>query len=345
MFRLRVFIADNTGLFNQVTHPSGAIYEFPLTLEQLSKFTALCIKYPLLRVDLEKDETLLSHLQKRALYAGTQDTSNNGHQNDANGEQIASDAASPRVEYWINQPQLAQLLRLGCDTSKGDDNQWKDTYSFETVDIKKLLQVSPQVLPIDRVGLRSEKGVDYRRLRAYLRAKRWREADEETYRVMLKAADREEQEYLDIDDIKRFPCADLQTIDGLWVTASNDRFGFSVQKQIWIEVGGKLDFVDGYSAPITAGNFVDLVSRGFYDGLEVEDRDAVYAAYEKMSDRNGWRVNGEYIRYSQVTFDTSAPDGHLPRGHLQRVKGVGFGRGGVLLVVPSLASRLVNCSR
>jgi peptidylprolyl isomerase len=26
--------------------------------------------------------------------------------------------------------------------------------------------------------------------------------------------------------------------------------------------------VDGYSAPVTAGNFVDLVQRGFYDGLE-----------------------------------------------------------------------------
>jgi len=27
--------------------------------------------------------------------------------------------------------------------------------------------------------------------------------------------------------------------------------------------------VDGYSAPVTAGNFIDLVDRGFYDGLEV----------------------------------------------------------------------------
>ena len=26
--------------------------------------------------------------------------------------------------------------------------------------------------------------------------------------------------------------------------------------------------VDGYSAPVTAGNFIDLVQRGFYDGLE-----------------------------------------------------------------------------
>jgi len=38
---------------------------------------------------------------------------------------------------------------------------------------------------------------------------------------------------------------------------------------------GKITLVaDGYSAPVTAGNFVDLVQRGFYDGLEftrVED--------------------------------------------------------------------------
>lgn len=28
--------------------------------------------------------------------------------------------------------------------------------------------------------------------------------------------------------------------------------------------------VDGYHAPLTAGNFVDLVSRGFYDGMPVQ---------------------------------------------------------------------------
>lgn len=30
---------------------------------------------------------------------------------------------------------------------------------------------------------------------------------------------------------------------------------------------------DGYSAPVTAGNFVDLVNRGFYDGMEVQRAD------------------------------------------------------------------------
>jgi len=33
---------------------------------------------------------------------------------------------------------------------------------------------------------------------------------------------------------------------------------------------GKITMIaDGYSAPVTAGNFVDLVQRGFYDGLEI----------------------------------------------------------------------------
>ncbi|HEY9808720.1 MAG TPA: peptidylprolyl isomerase [Halomicronema sp.] len=35
--------------------------------------------------------------------------------------------------------------------------------------------------------------------------------------------------------------------------------------------------VDGYSAPVTAGNFVDLVQRGFYDGLEFIRSEESYA--------------------------------------------------------------------
>lgn len=34
------------------------------------------------------------------------------------------------------------------------------------------------------------------------------------------------------------------------------------------DVGSLTIVLDGYSAPVTAGNFVDLVQRGFYDGLE-----------------------------------------------------------------------------
>lgn len=40
---------------------------------------------------------------------------------------------------------------------------------------------------------------------------------------------------------------------------------------------GKITLVvDGYNAPVTAGNFVDLVQRGFYDGLEVTRAEDFY---------------------------------------------------------------------
>lgn len=38
--------------------------------------------------------------------------------------------------------------------------------------------------------------------------------------------------------------------------------------EIKTDKGNLTVVVDGYSAPVTAGNFVDLVQRGFYDGLE-----------------------------------------------------------------------------
>jgi peptidylprolyl isomerase len=39
--------------------------------------------------------------------------------------------------------------------------------------------------------------------------------------------------------------------------------------EIETEIGTMLAVVDGYNAPITAGNFIDLVQRGFYDGLPI----------------------------------------------------------------------------
>ncbi|MEC4819388.1 MAG: serine/threonine-protein kinase [Scytonema sp. PMC 1069.18] len=125
--------------------------------------------------------------------------------------------------------------------------------------------------------LSSKKGVNYTRLRDFLKAGQWKEADEETLAVMLKASGREKEGYLNSESIENFPCTDLRTIDKLWVEYSNGRFGFSVQKRIWESVGRDI---------------------------------------EKLGDRVGWRkgwwMNKEWISYSQVTFDTSAPPGHLP---------------------------------
>ncbi|MGF1537982.1 MAG: GUN4 domain-containing protein [Elainellaceae cyanobacterium] len=137
----------------------------------------------------------------------------------------------------------------------------------------------------DGDNLASEKGVDYTRLRDLLEAGQWQEADQETAKQMLEAMAKESWADVTSEDLLNFPCADLKTIDGLRVTCSDGRFGFSVQKDIYVECGATLD--------------------GEYLGSEI---------WGKFCERVGWRRNGSYINYSQVTFDTSARRGHLPFG-------------------------------
>jgi GUN4-like/TIR domain len=127
--------------------------------------------------------------------------------------------------------------------------------------------------------LQSEKGIDYKPLQDMLKAKQWKEADRETRRVMCAAMGRQEEGWLRVEDIKKFPCADLRTIDQLWVKYSDGQFGFSVQKKIWQECGSPTDY----------------------------NKD-----WEKFGDRTGWRMNNDWISYSDVTFDTTSPQGHLP---------------------------------
>jgi hypothetical protein len=171
------------------------------------------------------------------------------------------------------------------------------------------LQEPLQVLEGDDLAYAKQATPRYFKLAFYLQTQQWKAADRETYWVMVAAADRAQKGYLDLEDLRNFPCADLRVIDQLWVRYSDGHFGFSVQKQIWVEVGGKLDFG--------------------------EDENAAISAFEKMSDRNGWRVQGEYISSDQITFNTSAPEGHLPLVGGWRVRGwvvVGWAGGGPVAV-------------
>ncbi|MEM1292111.1 MAG: GUN4 domain-containing protein [Cyanobacteria bacterium P01_H01_bin.162] len=90
--------------------------------------------------------------------------------------------------------------------------------------------------------LSSEKGIDYTRLRDLLREGKWRDADKETYEVMIRAVGKEPGNRFSPDELQNFPCADLKTIDGLWTKYSNGHFGFSVQKAIWQKHGSPTSF-------------------------------------------------------------------------------------------------------
>jgi len=170
--------------------------------------------------------------------------------------------------------------------------------------------------------LKSERGVDYTKLRDLLATGEWQKADEETAKKMLEAAGRTEERWVRSEDIDRFPCEDLRTIDQLWVKYSNGRFGFSVQKRIYESLGGSRE----------------------YD----------QKIWEAFGDRVGWRVNNTWLNYNEVKFYTHAPGGHVPGGHVPgHLPRVGWSWGEVVMLwyevwrcvwFSSLASRLVNCN-
>jgi len=86
----------------------------------------------------------------------------------------------------------------------------------------------------------------YEKLLNYLASASWREADQETYRLMITTVGKEDGQWFDPADLENFPCEDLQTLDQLWVKYSNGKWGFSVQKQIWQECGSPMDYNDDW---------------------------------------------------------------------------------------------------
>jgi len=167
----------------------------------------------------------------------------------------------------------------------------------------------PKPAPHETTRVISAVGMDYTNLRNLLAAKKWKEADEETARVMLKVAGREEKGWLNKKSVEKFPCEDLRTIDQLWVKYSNGRFGFSVQKHIYQSLRGTKE----------------------YD----------QKVWEAFGDRVGWRKNNEWLYYKDLTFSEKAPEAHLPNCVFVRWVLGGGCWGGVL---SSLASRLVDCN-
>jgi len=168
----------------------------------------------------------------------------------------------------------------------------------------------------NEVQLISAVGMDYRKLRDLLAAGKWKEADEETSKVMCKVAGKEY--WLDIESIDNFPCEDLRTIDQLWVKYSDGRFGFSVQKRIHQSLGGTRE-------------------------LDIK-------IWEAFGDLVGWRNNGRWLfYYNDLTFSTKAPEAHLPES-LYKWMYFGMNRGeyecdeDAERWIYSLASRLVECN-
>lgn len=175
---------------------------------------------------------------------------------------------------------------------KDRSKRWSAAQVIEYLSNRQNTTIAPKASSIPQpvspeIQLKSDVGMDYSKLRDLLKAGKWKEADKETTRVMLAVAKREKKGWLDVEHIDNFPCADIRTIDQLWVKYSDGRFGFSVQKRIYQSLGG-------------TGEYSEKI-------------------WEKFGDKVGWRKGSERLLYwmyyseNNITFDKyKAPEGHLP---------------------------------
>jgi formylglycine-generating enzyme required for sulfatase activity len=122
--------------------------------------------------------------------------------------------------------------------------------------------------------------VNYSQLTNFLAAGQWKEADEETAKLIIQASGKKENETLEIKDINNISCRDLTTLDRLWARYSEEHFGFSVQREIYQSLG-----------------------------LTSEYNEKLWKIF---CDRLGWRENEKWKKYSEFTFDRKALKGSLP---------------------------------
>ncbi|WP_202224980.1 GUN4 domain-containing protein [Okeania sp. KiyG1] len=170
---------------------------------------------------------------------------------------------------WPEMP-LAISKQLQTEAYISTDSKENDT-PVQGQD--KAVESTPNSIPQLPKELSQE---DYIYLNNLLASGRWRQANEITRKIVLKAANGEKEGYLTDKQIQNFPCQVLEIIDRLWVNYSDGHFGFSVQKRIFNE-------------------------------CQKEP--------QAFGDRVGWRVQKLWISASQVVYTpANTPDGHLPWG-------------------------------
>ncbi len=122
----------------------------------------------------------------------------------------------------------------------------------------------------------SDRQIDYSPLQKLLAAADFQSADRTTMKLLCELAGPAavQRKWLYFTEVDTIPATDLQTINTLWQLYSGDKFGFTVQREIWLGVG---------------------------------------KMWDKMWPKIGWKNGNTWTRYPQeFTWDLTAPRGHLP---------------------------------
>ncbi|BAZ52027.1 GUN4 domain-containing protein [Nostoc sp. NIES-4103] len=208
-----------------------------------------------------------------------------GPANDIDSLRLQLIAGSLQVQQQII-PQLADLGNQGLEVLmefllKRRDNPatWVDgkayqvLYNSDAPLAQEFLQTS---FPEGIVPLKSESGINYNPLQQLLAAQDFQAADRMTIQKMCELAGPTavQRKWLYFTEVENSPAVDLQTINNLWLVHSEGKFGFSVQREIWLSLGKNWD------------NFWPKI---------------------------GWKKGNNWTRYpNEFIWDLSAPKGHLP---------------------------------
>nr|YP_009296274.1 hypothetical protein Sebd_122 [Sebdenia flabellata]AOM65209.1 hypothetical protein Sebd_122 [Sebdenia flabellata] len=127
------------------------------------------------------------------------------------------------------------------------------------------------------IELNTSLTIDYQALQNLLAYQKFQEADRLTQVQLCQLAgigEKKQRDWLYFTDIALLPSEDLYVIDLLWRIYSGGKFGFSIQRQIWL-----------------ANN----------------------CNWEKLWHKIGWKNEGISYRYpDEFIWNTNAPYGHLP---------------------------------
>ena len=131
--------------------------------------------------------------------------------------------------------------------------------------------------------------INYDQSESFLMVGRWEEADQETNKVLEKIEKKEAEEKKEYDR-KFIATEDIKIVDKLWTEASNSRFGFSTQIEVYRNLGGKSNL----------GNTEKDVWKNFCKELGWLNKKH-YLASEPFT-----------IKPDKLNFSLNAPLGHLP---------------------------------
>jgi hypothetical protein len=144
-------------------------------------------------------------------------------------------------------------------------------YQANTPATQEFLQTH---FPQGVVALRSERGLDYAPLQKLLAQQDFEAGDRLTLEYLCQLAGSKSPKWFYFTAVNTFPIADLQTLNALWLVHSEGKFGYSVQREIWLSLGKDWD---------------------------------------KLWPQIRWKDGNNWTRYpGGFTWDLSAPRGHLP---------------------------------